>query len=78
MTYSFTDHNGRKVNRANVVKVFKKPEESPELKGAECMVMSVSRNDVVMLSVEKAPKNVETKRIVYVKTENLEYLRDKP
>lgn len=76
--YSFTDHKGRKVTTANMVKVFAAPDKNPELKGAECMVMSASINGVVMLSVEKLPKGVNAKRIVYVKAENLEFLRNRP
>jgi hypothetical protein len=75
---SFTDHKGKDVETANVVKVFTAPKKNPELKGAECMVMSKNINGIVMLSVEKAPKNVETRRIVYVEATCLEFLRNRP
>lgn len=78
MGKSFTDHKGKDVETANVVKVFTAPKKNPELKGAECMVMSNSINGIVMLSVEKAPKNVKAKRIVYVEATSLEFLRNRP
>lgn len=78
MGKSFTDHKGKDVETANVVKVFTAPKKNPELKGAECMVMSKNINGIVMLSVEKAPKNVQVKRIVYVEAECLEFLRNRP
>lgn len=76
--YSFTDHKGKRVTTANMVKVFDAPKKNPELKGAECMVMSKNINGIIMLSVEKAPKNVEAKRIVYVEATSLEFLRNRP
>jgi hypothetical protein len=74
--YSFTDHKGKRVTTANMVKVFKAPQKNPELKDAECLVMSKSINGIVMLSVEKSSRM--TKRIVYVKTDCIEYLRERP
>jgi len=69
--YSFTDKNGRKVNRSDFVKVTSVPSDMKPYLNTKAMVMSASFGGIVMLASE-VPDKVPG-RIFYMREQHLEF-----